>query len=143
MITLLDVNVLVALAWPNHSHHASAHLWFGNRTTGWATTAITEAGFVRVSSNQRALATAVRPIDALALLSRLRAVSGHSFWVDDVENVVNEDVEPTRILGHQQIADAHLIALAIARGGTVATFDRGLRNLVDKKLARHITLVDP
>jgi uncharacterized protein len=142
MIALLDVNTLVALAWPNHSHHASAHRWFDRRTAGWATTALTEAGFVRVSSNQRALESAVRPIDALALLRRLRAVPGHSFWVDGVESVVGPDVEATRVLGHQQIADAHLIALAIAHDGTVATFDRGLRSLVGKKLARHITLIE-
>jgi predicted nucleic acid-binding protein len=28
MITLLDVNVLIALAWPNHVHHGIARNWF-------------------------------------------------------------------------------------------------------------------
>ena len=27
MVYLLDVNVLIALAWPNHVHHAAAHTW--------------------------------------------------------------------------------------------------------------------
>jgi predicted nucleic acid-binding protein len=28
VISLLDVNVLVAFAWPNHVHHAAAQHWF-------------------------------------------------------------------------------------------------------------------
>lgn len=28
MIRLLDVNVLVALAWPNHVHHEAVQAWF-------------------------------------------------------------------------------------------------------------------
>ena len=36
--TLLDVNVLLALAWPNHQHHAVAHRWFRRESRrGWAT----------------------------------------------------------------------------------------------------------
>ena len=31
---LLDTNVLLALAWPNHQHHAQAHAWFAAH--GWA-----------------------------------------------------------------------------------------------------------
>ena len=31
---LLDVNVLIALAWPNHVHHAAARAWFEDRRDG-------------------------------------------------------------------------------------------------------------
>ena len=48
MIALLDVNTLIALAWPNHSHHVAAHNWFATWKGGWATTPFTEVGFVRV-----------------------------------------------------------------------------------------------
>ncbi len=42
---LLDVNVLVALAWPNHvGHHAAREEFHAHAAeTGWATTPITEA----------------------------------------------------------------------------------------------------
>ena len=44
---LLDVNVLIALAWPNHVHHAAARDWFERHgQAGWATCTLTEAGFV-------------------------------------------------------------------------------------------------
>ncbi|MFN0130032.1 MAG: hypothetical protein ACKV19_25485 [Verrucomicrobiales bacterium] len=40
---LLDTNVLLALAWPNHQHHAQAHTWFSaNAKKGWATCALTQ-----------------------------------------------------------------------------------------------------
>lgn len=35
MITLLDINVLVSLPWPNHVHHAAGRQWFiQNRGAG-------------------------------------------------------------------------------------------------------------
>ena len=59
MIALPDVNVLIALAWPNHVHHhpaRPARSWFAaNRSTGWATCPLTEAGFVRISCNRSAV----------------------------------------------------------------------------------------
>jgi hypothetical protein len=54
VIPLPDLNVLVALTWPNHVHHAQARTWFlGVNRAGWATCPITEAGLIRVSSNRR------------------------------------------------------------------------------------------
>ena len=56
MIRLLDVNVLIALTWPNHVHHDAARSWFTEvRNTGWATCPLTEAGFVRISCNPSAV----------------------------------------------------------------------------------------
>jgi predicted nucleic acid-binding protein len=34
------------------------------------------------------------------------------------------------VVGHQQVTDAHLVALAIRHGGCLATLDRGGRALV-------------
>lgn len=50
---LPDVNVLIALAWPQYPHHQRAHRWFGaHHAQGWVTTPVTESGFVRASSNR-------------------------------------------------------------------------------------------
>ncbi|MCC6764048.1 MAG: hypothetical protein IT293_05225 [Deltaproteobacteria bacterium] len=50
---LLDTNVLLALAWPNHQHHSAAHGWFAARAKkGWATCAFTQLGFIRLSSRR-------------------------------------------------------------------------------------------
>ncbi|MGH9091177.1 MAG: TA system VapC family ribonuclease toxin [Acidimicrobiales bacterium] len=140
MTDLLDVNVLVALAWPNHVHHGTAHQWFRRRgPEPWATTPITESGFVRVSSNRAALPTAVAPAEALALLERMRLVAGHRFLPDDVELVVGTGaggmVDRERVVTHGLVADAHLLALARRHGARLATLDRGAAALASPDVA--------
>ncbi len=131
MVALLDVNLFVALAWPNHVHHLPAHRWFARRARhGWATCSIVELGFVRVSSNARVTPAAVSPQEAAATLRQMTALPHHSFWTDEVRFAESDDVALSRVVGHQQITDAHLVGLAIAHGGCLATFDRGVRALV-------------
>ena len=49
-VSLLDINVLLALAWPTHVHHAAAHRWFsGSASLAWASCPLTQLGFVRLS----------------------------------------------------------------------------------------------
>lgn len=132
MTPLLDVNVLVALAWPNHVHHDTARQWFGrHRSSGWATCPLTESGFVRVSSNP-VLPHAVTPVEAISVLQRLRDLPGHEFWTDDVTLVTSEHVDGTRIATYRQVTDAHLLALARRRGGQLATLDTGIQRVFSR-----------
>jgi toxin-antitoxin system PIN domain toxin len=104
-------------------------VWFAeNRTNGWATCPITESGFVRVSSNSKVMPSAIGVDAARAVLSALRAVDGHRFLSDDV-SITDRDVPP--IVGHRQVTDAHLLALARRRGGRLVTFDTGILALAD------------
>ena len=123
---LLDVNVLVSLAWPNHVHHRAARRWFDKQCRGrsWATTPVSEAGFVRVSSNRAAIPTAVTPFEATQLLDRLCRVPGHRFLVDDVALVFGVKGDAARVVTYQQVTDAHLVAIARRHGVSLATFDR-------------------
>ena len=131
MISLLDVNVLVALAWPNHVHHPAALAWFRDqRSAGWATCPLTQSGFVRVSSNRNVIPEARTPGEALHLLRRIVALPGHRFWADDVSIASADEIDGTKLLGYRQVTDAHLLALAIRRRGRLVTFDTGLRGLV-------------
>jgi uncharacterized protein len=125
---LLDVNLLISLAWPNHVHHTPARAWFAARgREPWATTPVTESGFVRVSSNRSAIPTAVTPGEARSLLSQIRDVGGHVFLPDDVELVIgSEDVLAERIVGYRQVTDAHLLALARRHGARLATLDHAV-----------------
>jgi toxin-antitoxin system PIN domain toxin len=130
MTDLLDVNLLVSLAWPNHVHHDAAHAWFGRRRQrSWATTPVTESGFVRVSSNRSAIPTAVSPAEALEMLGRIRAVSGSVFLPDDVEIVVGHHVDPSRVVTQRLVTDAHLLAVARRHRARLATFDRGVAGM--------------
>lgn len=142
MTDLLDVNLLVCLAWPNHVHHRPARRWFRARSQQpWATTPVTESGFVRVSSNRAAIPTAVSPSEALQLLTRIRQVDGHVFLPDDVECVVGDSQAPaSRVVGHRQVTDAHLLAVARRHGARLATLDRGVAAMAGDK-GRDVVLV--
>lgn len=130
MIDLLDVNLLVSLAWPNHVHHRQALTWFRRRGgQPWATTPFTEAGFVRLSCNASAVPAAVTPTQAIALLDRMRETSGHRFLVDDVPLVVGPHLPAERVVTYRQVSDAHLLALARRHGARLATLDRGVAAL--------------
>lgn len=124
-LALLDVNVLLALAWPNHQHHGRAHEWFFRESgNGWATCALTQLAFVRLSSNPSYTSAAVTPPVAASLLIALALHDKHQFWSDLPPVAV--DVF-TRALGHQQVTDAYLVRLAERYGGRVVTFDAPLR----------------
>ncbi len=126
-MALLDVNALIALAWDSHVHHAAIRTWFvtiGDR--GWSTCPLTEAGFVRVSSNPKALPVAL-PVDAaLSVLAALRGVAGHRFLPNDVSLV---DADVPRLSGHRQVTDVLLLTVARRHRTRVVTFDSGLAAL--------------
>ena len=135
MSVLLDVNFLVALTWPNHIHHHAATGWFEhNHAEGWATCPVTQSGFVRVSSNQMVIPAARPPAEAIFLLRELTALNGHEFWTDDLAIATSDHVEPRRIIGHRQVTDAHLVGLALRHRGRLATFDRGIADVVPAKV---------
>lgn len=127
MTALLDVNVLIALCWPNHAHHARARHWFRTKSTdGWATTPVTELGFVRISSNRKVMKVSTTPAIAVAQLAALTALQGHEFWPDDVRLVVGAGSDADSVRTHRDVTDRHLIALAARHGGRLATFDVAL-----------------
>ena len=121
---LLDVNVLLALAWPNHQHHGVAHAWFAaHAKRGWATCAITQLGFVRLSANPAFTDQAVRPREAASLLAQWTALATHRFWTspraDDPANYAHA-------IGHLQVNDAWLVGAARAHSGKLVTLDSRL-----------------
>lgn len=111
-------------------HHTVAHRWFrANRNRGWATCPVIESGFVRVSSNRRAIPKACTPGEAIALLRRIRGLPGHVFWADNISPTDPHSTPFERVVGYRQVTDAHLLALAIRHGGRLVTFDRSLAEL--------------
>jgi len=141
---LLDVNLLVALAWPNHVHHQAASAWFGAvGQRGFATCPLTQSGFVRVSSNARAIPDARSPREAVEVLRRIVALSGHVFWTDEVDLTRSEHIAWERVGGHAQVTDAHLLAIALCRGGKLATFDRTLADLAPAETGKSAVLLLP
>ena len=130
MIVLPDVNVLIAIAWPEHTFHTLALEWFDRiADDGWATSSITEAGFIRISANASVVGDPFRPSEACSLLTELRGVGSHQLWIDDIEPSVSRWFPRDRLVGYRQVTDAHLLALGRRHGGAIATLDRGLVSL--------------
>lgn len=124
-ISLLDVNVLVALFDPAHACHEAAHDWFGRqRESGWATCPITENGFVRTIANVAYPGSRTSVGDAVDRLRSFRDSGAHTFWHDSVSLCEPGRLNARHARGHRQITDAYLLALAAENGGRLATFDR-------------------
>src|SRR5580692_10584841 len=118
-VYLLDSNVLIALATPEHSLNARAAAWFlkGNR---FATCPITEGSLFRFHLRAGVEATAE---SAKILLKSISSLPRHEFWPDDVSYL---GISTSGIVGHRQVTDAYLVLLAEKHGGSVATMDRAL-----------------
>ncbi len=117
---LLDINILIALADPDHQHHGKAESFFlANHRVGWATCPITENGFVRIMSNPKYPKGPDSTEAARNILRQLCAQEGHRFWPDDLS---------TRALSNlpswKHLTDHYLLSLALHRQGKLVTLDR-------------------
>ena len=127
---LLDVNVLIALAWPEHSQHAQARAWFGkHRSKGWATCPLTQAGFVRIASNPAFSPRSVSVSEAIEALRAGLRDEAHRFWPDSISFPDAAERISQPLIGHRQITDAYLVALAMQNQGKLATLDRGIARM--------------
>lgn len=125
-VTLLDVNVLIALCDANHVHHAIAVEWFiGHAAQGWASCPLTQNGAIRIMSNPKY--PNARPIGAvITQISQLCGTVHHHFWGDTISLIDTTVFKHTHLLGHNQITDAYLLALAVHRDGVFLTTDEGI-----------------
>ena len=131
MVALLDVNVLVALAWPSHVHHQPARQWFSaHRSRGWATCLLTQLAFVRLSSEPAVVKTTVAVVEAVRVLQIAVSAAEHEFWPMEQGFLQILPEIRDRLMGHHQLADAVLLDLAIRRGGKLATLDRRVESLL-------------
>ena len=126
---LLDVNVLVALAFPPHASHQRAQSWFRLEPDPlWATCHLTQAGFLRVASRKLGGSRdAIRK--PLAGLERDCQSRSHEYWPADADLRDLSDSMRPRLIGPNQIADMQLVMVAHRHRGQLATFDTGIRAL--------------
>ena len=119
---LLDVNVLIALLDAQRVHHDAAARWLReNIRHGWATCPITQNGCLRI------MAQPAYPnrLPASTVAERLLATSPdhHRFWPDEVSLLDPSMTDWEQVIGHKQITDVYLLALAVKRHGRFVTFD--------------------
>lgn len=136
---LLDVNVLVALAAPQHVHHGRAHDWFSS-IDAWATSPVTESAFLRLLTNVAVVGVQVPMAQALEMLQQLHADPTHAFIPDDA-SFASPRVGLERLTSSRDVTDVHLVDLAARSGNLLATLDRSIAGLLADEDRRHVFLV--
>jgi len=134
MVYLIDINALLALAWPNHPHHPTAIRWFGRLDEsgqGWATCATTQLGFIRISSQPKFSPYYVSPATACDMLDRWIVHPRHVYWQEEKSGLTGPAFRRLlpSILTHKFTTDGFLASVASKNGGKLATFDRPLAKL--------------
>jgi hypothetical protein len=133
-LLLADAKVLLALARPLRQLHALATSRLSRRGTRWATCALTQLGFIRLSANPSVVGQRKSPAEAAALLDEMTRDSEHVYLSESPSPVgLGWLRESSKLLGHQQVTDLYLLLFAAHHAATLLTFDRRL-TLVNERL---------
>jgi predicted nucleic acid-binding protein len=125
---LLDVNLLIALAYEGHAEHPRASAWYASlpkKDVILATCSICELGFVRVSFQaglEASIPEAVETLTGLVASSRLP--------FERLSDDLGAADLPPSVRGPKQITDGHLLVLARKHGAQLATLDRAIPGAV-------------
>jgi toxin-antitoxin system PIN domain toxin len=114
---LLDANVLIALVVDEHEHHEKVARWAG-AAERLAICPIVEGALVRFLIRVGESAATAR-----AVIEALHTSGRFEIWVDTISYA---QVPMEHVIGHRQVTDAYLAALAAANGGRLVTLDAGL-----------------
>lgn len=114
---LLDANVLIALVVTEHEHHDRASQW-SRDVHRLGITPTVEGALVRFL-----VRTGVGQATATAVLAGMYETERCEFWP---ETMSYSKADLRHVVGHRQVTDAYLGAVASARGARLATFDEGL-----------------
>lgn len=116
---LLDANALIALVISDHEHHDAA---WAAEVDEIALCPVVEGALIRFLVRMgESYAAAVRALSVLHSSPRC------AFWPDSISYTA-ADLGP--VVGHRQVTDAYLAALAASRGCLLATFDRALAEVL-------------
>lgn len=116
--------MLIALLDAAHLHHALAVDWLSDHVSdGWSSSPMTQNGCIRILSQPR-YPSPLPAVEVAQRLAEAAAHSSHEFWPDDISLLDTRHIHWSAVLGHRQVTDAYLLALAVAHGGRFVSFDR-------------------
>jgi uncharacterized protein len=126
-VFLLDVNVLIALAWDDHEHHTRAHAWFGALGNGsFATCNVTQIGFVRLSLNPSVVHCQIGISDVFEMLRSFTSHPNHTFCED---GALQTELPLWRgVTGYKLVTDTNLLLIAHRHGRKFVTLDDGIQD---------------
>ena len=110
---LLDVNVLLAAIWANHTHHARAFAWLSGKNI--LLCPLSELGFLRISTNPSVMNAPMGK--ARKLLDEFTKDRQAERIADDLPAL---DSRPGK---SENVMDHYLADLAAKHGARLATFD--------------------
>ncbi len=125
---LLDANALIALTLSDHEHHQRVAAWAAG-VDRIAVCPIVEGALVRFL-----IRLGQSQATARGLLASLHASPRCEFWPDAISY---RDADLAHVVGHRQVTDAYLTALASGNDGLLATFDQGLA----RAAPQHVVLI--
>lgn len=137
---LPDVDVWVALLDEAHVFHTQALDFIQRKRLKIAICALVENGVVRVVNLPRY--SRLGPVGFAPVADKLAEICAsleHESWPCEVSLREAGLVNWPRVMGHDQITDVYLLALAVARGGCLVTLDHGVAiTTVPGAVARHL-----
>lgn len=136
---LLDLNALIALADPDSVWHGAIHRWYDTGgKDNWGVCPLTEAGFIRVTTNPKYRGADRTVEQAAAILAELSRTAGYCYW--DIRDSWANLTAPFagRITGHQQVTDAYLLGMVIKENGVLVTFDTKIAYLAGTEFRRYL-----
>ena len=143
MRSLLDINVIMSLLDSGHVMHGAAIHWMERELNhGWATCPITQNGVLRIMSqpaypNHRPVAQVAERLDEAC------KHASHVFWPEQISLLKKGLIRWERMLGHRQITDSYLLALAVTHGGRFVSFDQRICvDLVPDASQTHLAIIE-
>lgn len=125
---LLDANALIALTLTDHEHHQRAASWAAG-VDHIALCPIVEGSLIRFL-----VRLGQSQATAKAVLDGLHASPRCEFWPDALSY---RHVDLGHVVGHRQVTDAYLAALAASNHALLATLDQALAQAVPQ----HVVLI--
>lgn len=121
---LLDVNVWIALLDEAHVHHPVALAFVEQKKLKIASCPLVENGVIRILNLPGY--SKFGPVGFEQVSNKLQEICcdlDHAFWPDSLSLRSAGLIDWSRVLGHNQITDIYLLALAKANQGCLATLD--------------------
>jgi len=139
---LLDLNALIAFADHDHERHQAIQKWFlSSGKADWGVCPLTEAGFIRITTNPAYRPMARTTAQATAVLADFATHPGYRYWPITEKWTVLTAHFSARLFGHQQVTDAYLLGLAVRERGVLVTFDKGIRYLAGTDFSRNLLVL--
>ena len=140
---LLDLNSLIALGDPDHQHHQAIQKWFqSSGKANWGVCPLTEAGFIRVTTNPVYRPSSRTVGQATAILADFATAPGYRYWPIAETWATLTAPFSARLFGHQQVTDGYLLGLAVKESGVLVTFDKAIKYLAGAGYSQNVLVLE-